>query len=63
MTFALLRAGFPNSAVAIALAVMPLVALVLSPAQRLPHAPVQGVQMVMVAGGDTIVSGNQAVPD
>jgi hypothetical protein len=31
MTFALLRAGFPNSAVAIALAVVPLVALALSP--------------------------------
>ena len=29
MTFTLLRAGFPNSAVAIALAVVPLIALAL----------------------------------
>jgi hypothetical protein len=63
MTFALLRAGFPNSAVAIALAVVPFVALALTPAQRLPHAPVQGVQMIMAAAGDTIMSGDQAVAD
>jgi hypothetical protein len=63
MTFALLRAGFPNSTVAIALAVVPFVALALTPAQRLPHAPVQGVQMIMAAAGDTIVSGDQAVAD
>jgi hypothetical protein len=32
MTFALLRAGLPNSVVAVALAVLPLVALALSQA-------------------------------
>jgi hypothetical protein len=61
MTFTLLRAGFPNSAVAIALAVVPFIAL--APAHRPSHAPVQSVQMVMVAVGDTIVSGNQVVPN
>jgi hypothetical protein len=63
MTFALLRAGFPNSAVAIALAIVPLVALALAPARRAPHAPVQGMQMIVVAGLQPSANGDQAVLD
>jgi hypothetical protein len=57
MTFALLRAGLPNSAVAIALAIVPLVALALAPAARTPRA--HAVQMIAVA----VVNGDQAVSD
>jgi hypothetical protein len=60
--FTLLRAGFPNSAVAIALAIVPLVALALAPAQPAPHVPEHGTSIV-AAGGHTIVSGDQAAPD
>ena len=50
MTFALLRAGLPNSAVAIALALLPFVALALTPSQRAPQAP--AMQMIAVAVAD-----------
>jgi hypothetical protein len=63
MTFALLRAGLPNSIVAIALAVLPIVALALSPAQRAPHAPVLSVDVIVAAGAGPAASGDQAVPD
>jgi hypothetical protein len=46
MTFALLRAGLPNSAVALALGVVPLVALALSPAHR---APAHSGQIIVAA--------------
>ena len=49
MTFTLLRAGLPNSIVAAALAVVPIVAMALAPTQRAPHAPVQSVQTVDAA--------------
>lgn len=61
MTFALLRAGLPNSIVAIALAALPIVALALSPAQRAPHAPAQSVEVIVVAGSEPATSGDQAV--
>ena len=59
MTFALLRAGFPNSAVAIALAIVPIVALMLAPARQSPHARAD----VIAAAGQPIASGNRAVAD
>jgi hypothetical protein len=61
MTFVLLRAGLPNSMVAIALAVLPIVALALSPAQRAPHAPAQSVEAIVVAGSEPAASGDQSV--
>jgi hypothetical protein len=61
MTFALLRAGLPNSIVAIALAALPIVALALSPAQRAPHAPAQSVEVIVVAGNELATSGGQTV--
>jgi len=57
MTFALLRAGLPNSAVAIALALLPFVALALTPSQRAPQAP--AVQMIAVS----VVNGAVTVPN
>jgi hypothetical protein len=59
MTFILLRAGLPNSIVAIALAALPIVALALSPAQRAPHASVQSADVV--AGSEAGSSSDQAV--
>ncbi len=59
MTFTLLRAGRPNSAVAIVLAVLPIVALALSPAQRAPHAPSQSAPMI-AAAGQPVANGGQA---
>jgi hypothetical protein len=61
MTFALLRAGLPNSIVAIALAALPIVALTLSPASRAPHAAVQSVEVIVVAGSEPATGGDQAV--
>ena len=61
MTFALLRAGLPNSIVAIALAILPIVALTLSPAQRTPHAPVQSAEAIVVAASQSAMSGDQTV--
>ena len=61
MTFALLRAGLPNSIVAVALAILPIVALALSPAQRTPRAPVQSVEVIVVAESQSDMSGDQAV--
>jgi hypothetical protein len=61
MTFTLLRAGLPNSIVAIALAALPIVALALSPAQRAPHAPVQSADVMVVAGSEAGTSSDQAV--
>jgi hypothetical protein len=61
MTFALLRAGLPNSIVAAALAVLPIVVLALSPAQPAPHAKAQSADVMIVAGGDLAASGDQAV--
>ncbi len=63
MTFALLRAGLPNSIVAVALAALPIVALALSPAQRAPHAPIQNAEMIAVAASHPGASGDQAVPN
>jgi len=60
MTFALLRAGLPNSMVAVALAVMPIVAMTLAPPERAPHASVAGGQMIMAAGNGSGASGDQA---
>lgn len=59
MTFTLLRAGLPNTIVAIALAMLPVVALALSPAQHAPPAPVQSVEVMVVAAA----GGDQAVPN
>ena len=61
MTFALLRAGLPNSMVVLALGVMPIVAMTLAPAERAPHASAAGAQMVMTAGSEPGASGDQAV--
>ena len=52
MTFALLRAGLPNSVVAAALALVPIVAIALAPTPRASHAAVHGA--------DTIVAGASA---
>jgi hypothetical protein len=60
MTFALLRAGLPNSIVAIALAALPIVALALSPAQRAPHAPARSAELIVVAGDEPSPSADQA---
>jgi hypothetical protein len=59
MTFALLRAGLPNSVVAAALAFVPLMAIALAPVQR--AAPVQDA--VVAAGSQSGASGDQAVAD
>ena len=61
MTFALLRAGLPNSIVAAALALVPIVAITLAPAQRAPDAPVRGVDLIVAAGSVMGTSGEQAV--
>jgi hypothetical protein len=58
MTFTLLRAGLPNSIIAAALAVTPIVALALSPTQHTPHAAVQSEMIVAAA-----TNGNHAVSD
>jgi hypothetical protein len=63
MTFALLRAGLPNSIVAIALATLPIVALALSPGQRAPQAPTQSGEVMVVAGAELAASGGQVVPN
>lgn len=56
MTFALLRAGLPNTMVAAALAAMPIVALALSTPQRAAHAPVQtSVAVASQPGGDRAI--------
>ena len=60
MTFALLRAGLPNSIVAIALAVLPIVALALSPPQSALHAPAQSAELIVVAGSEPSPSADQA---
>ena len=60
MTFALLRAGLPNSVVAIALAIVPIVAIALSPAPRSPHAP---ADVIAAAQSQALASGDQAVPN
>jgi len=59
MTFALLRAGLPNSIVAVALAIVPIVAIALSPAQR-SHAP---TDVIAAAQSQAIASSDQAVSD
>ena len=57
MTFTLLRAGLPNTIVAAALAVMPIVALALSTPQRASHAPVEtSVAVANQPGGDRAVA-------
>ena len=61
MTFVLLRAGLPNSIVAAALALVPIVAIALTPAQRAPDAPAHGVDMIIAAGSTAGTSGDQAV--
>jgi hypothetical protein len=61
MTFALLRAGLPNSMVAAALAFVPIVAMALAPVQR--AAPVQGVDVIAATGSQSAASGDQAVSD
>ena len=48
MTFALLRAGLPNTVVAIALAMLPVVTLALSPARHAPPAPAQPIEPAVV---------------
>jgi predicted cobalt transporter CbtA len=63
MTFALVRAGLPNTIVAIALAIVPLVALALSPAQHASPAPVQSAEVMVVAAAEPAASGNHAVPN
>ena len=61
MTFALLRAGLPNSIVAAALALVPIVAITLAPAQRAPDAAVRGVDLIVAAGSVMGMSGAQTV--
>jgi hypothetical protein len=57
MTFALLRAGLPNSIVAAALAIVPIVAIALAPAQRGPHAPAHGAAVIAAhASADQAIS-------
>jgi hypothetical protein len=58
MTFALVRAGLPNSIVALALAALPIVALALPPAQR---APVRSADVIVVAASQPATGGDQAV--
>ena len=70
MTFALLRAGLPNSIVAaalalvpivaIALAIVPIVALALAVTQQSPQAR---ADVIAAAQDQPIASGNQAVPN
>ena len=61
MTFVLLRAGLPNSIVAAALALVPIVAIALTPTPRVADAPVRGVDMIIAAGSTAGTSGDQAV--
>ena len=61
MTFVLLRAGLPNSIVAAALALVPIVAIALTPTPRAADAPVRGVDMIIAAGSTAGTSGDQAV--
>jgi hypothetical protein len=63
MTFALLRAGLPNSIVAAALAALPIVALALSPPQHAPQASAQSVEVIVAAGSEPATNGDRAVPD
>jgi hypothetical protein len=58
MTFALLRAGLPNTIVAAALALVPIVALALS--QPAPSAPANGADLTVASGGETGASVGQA---
>ena len=63
MTFALIRAGLPNSIVVLALAALPIVALALPPAPHRTLTPIQSADVTALAAGQPAARGDRAVPD
>jgi hypothetical protein len=58
MTFALLRAGLPNSIVAAALALVPIVAIALAPMQRAPHSAVHAADVIVAGTSADLAASN-----
>jgi hypothetical protein len=63
MTFALVRAGLPNSVAVLALAMVPLFAIVFAPAEQTRHPPTASVGVTISAAATALSAGERGMLD